>query len=561
MYKYHSRLRCNYVSRLELKASFNLNSSKGVPIRLMVECMNEENTMQEMSIEMLKETAKNVFGIEVIFPYQLLVISNILDAEREILNTEEIATKLDATTSPIMTKVSADNNSTYQDYISNRQIVLFPTGAGKSLCFQLPSLFLKMPTLVIYPLLALMRDQYNKLKNIVNTVMFIGGQSEKEREEAYKQLQTAHIIIANPEVLQNKEILQKIKMRGISHLAIDETHCVSEWGDTFRPAYLKISSIIKEIAPLVITAFTATASEPVLKRMQEVIFEGEAHIIQSSLDRPNLHFSVIPCIIKEPILLQEIEKREKPIVVFTSNRKKCEQLSMLIGFTFPQIQTKFYHAGLQREEKKAVETWFQDAKDAVLVATCAYGMGVDKKDIHTVIHFEAPSTIEAYIQEAGRAGRDKSIIAEAILLWNEEDEQRLTSLASCTNENSHERRAITMLKFIKSRECRRHFLLKALSLSCNDAKEEELPACSTCDVCSGKAFFTAKEISHISSYLGINKINRATLIENVNNANKFWNLQYSKKLIFSLEKMKIIVEDRFFWRGKLKLNRKKMPLL
>ena len=497
----------------------------------------EEKFMQDINEEVLKEKAKNIFGISTIFPYQLLVISNILDAEKAILTAKD------------------DENANIEEMPPSRQIVLFPTGAGKSLCFQLPSLFLKMPTLVIYPLLALMRDQYNKLKNLVNTVMFIGGQTEQEREKACKQLQTAHIIIANPEVLQNREILQAIKKRGISHLAIDEAHCVSEWGDTFRPSYLELSSIIEEIKPNVITAFTATASETVLNRMKELIFKGEAHIIQSSLDRPNLHFSILPCIIKEPMLLQEIEKRKKPIVVFTSNRKRCEQLSRLISFSFPKLQTKFYHAGLQREEKKEVEEWFKDASNAVLVATCAYGMGVDKKDIRTVIHFEAPSTIEAYIQEAGRAGRDKSMIAEAILLWNAEDEKRLTSFTSNPEENSHAHRASVMLNFIKSTQCRRHFLLEALLLKGNEGAE--LPECTTCDVCIGHATFTAKEISSISSYLGIRKIERGVLIDNIKNANKFWNLQYANKLVSALESMNILVKDKFFWRGKLKVNRLK----
>ncbi len=512
--------------------------------------------MQDVSYEMLKEKAKSVFGITTIFPYQLLVISNILDCEKEASQPDLTSQSTVEDAYHLQSCLAPDSDyNTKPEYLPNRQIVLFPTGAGKSLCFQLPSLFLKMPTLVIYPLLALMRDQYNKLKNLVNTVIFIGGQSKEEREEAYNKLTNAHIIIANPEVLQNTEILQKIKSRGISHLAIDEAHCVSEWGDTFRPSYLKVSSIIRELAPCVVTAFTATASESVLNRMKELIFEGEAHIIQSSLDRPNLNFSLLPCIIKEPILLRELEKRAKPLLVFTSNRKRCEQLSRLISATFPHLETKFYHAGLEKEEKKKVEDWFQDARDAVLVATCAYGMGVDKKDIRTVIHFEVPSTIEAYIQEAGRAGRDKNIIAEAILLWNAQDEKRLASFASSSSNTSQDIRTSVMLNFLKSRQCRRHFLLTALSLhSDHSHKDEELPKCTTCDVCSKKAVFTPTEISCITSYLGIHKIERGKLIEKINRANRFWNLQYSNKLVVALESMEIIVQDRFFWKGKLRLK-------
>ena len=515
----------------------------------------------EVSGEVLKEKAKNIFGIEAIFPYQLLVISNILDAERALLQPqkttyqETTSNKEEKTyrTASVADEASNDENTRQAEMPPTRQIVLFPTGAGKSLCFQLPSLFLQKPTLVIYPLLALMRDQYNKLKNLVNTVMFIGGQSRKEREEAFQQLQDAQIIIANPEVLQNDEIIWHLKRRGISHLAIDEAHCVSEWGETFRPSYLKLASIIQELAPLVITAFTATASEPVLEKLKEIIFEGEAHIIQSSLDRPNLHFSILPCVIKEPILLSEIEKREKPLLVFTSNRKKCEQLARLISTTFVELQTKFYHAGLEKDEKKATEIWFQKSKNAVLIATCAYGMGVDKKDIRTVIHFEPPSTIEAYIQEAGRAGRDRTMTARCLLLWNAEDEKRLSSLASAAPKNSPNSRARIMLDFIKSKGCRRHFLLSSLSLKEDDCKE--LPTCTTCDVCSKKAIFVPKEISHIVSYLGFHKILPNELVKNISVNNRFWNQQYSNKLIFALQDMKILVQDKFLWRGKLKLKK------
>lgn len=480
------------------------------------------------SYDEIKEKCEKVFGIKTIFPYQWLVISNILDIEAKY------------------EKVNCNDDVEIQDdgYLG-RQIVLFPTGAGKSLCFQLPSLFLKKPTLVIYPLLALMRDQEKKLKKIVNTVIFIGGQTKQEREDAYKNLKNANIIIANPEVLANKEVLEKIKMRGVSHIAIDEAHCVTEWGETFRSQYLSISSVIKELQPVIITAFTATASPLVLERMKKIIFEGEAHIIMSSLDRPNIFFSVRHCCIKEPVLLEEIEKNKKPIVVFCSSRKRTENISRLINNAFPNLEVRFYHAGLEKNEKEDVEAWFNDAKNAVLVATCAWGMGVDKKDVRTVLHLDAPSTIEAYIQEAGRGGRDRQA-SSALLLWSNEDKKRFSFLGE-----KEKKRANVMIAFAESGVCRREVLLKALSLNQN----EELPICEACDICNGTAKMQANEISSILNYIKNRKISRASLIEEIKNMNKYWNSQNANNCVFYLEKKGILIKDQFLWRGKLKRNK------
>lgn len=478
-----------------------------------------------MTYNEIKESAEKIFGISTIFPYQWLVISNILDMEAKYENALKMG--------------SFENDS----YLC-KQIVLFPTGAGKSLCFQLPSLFLKKPTLVIYPLLALMRDQEKKLKEKVNTVIFIGGQTNLEREENYKKLKNANIIIANPEILANKEILEKIKERGVSHIAIDEAHCVTEWGETFRSQYLSITTIIQELKPTIVTAFTATASPLILERMKKIIFDGEAHVIMSSLDRPNIFFSVRHCCIKEVALLEEIEKNEKPIVVFCSSRKKTENISRLIQNTFNNLGVKFYHAGLEKKEKEEVEAWFDSAKEAVLVSTCAWGMGVDKKDVRTVLHLDAPTTIEAYIQEAGRGGRDRKP-SRALLLWSDEDKKRFSLL----NEKEWER-AQMMISFAESGMCRREVLLRALSLNQN----EELPICETCDICNGSARAYPTEIDSIINYIKNRKIKRATLIERIEKMNKYWNLQNANNFVFYLEQKKILLKAGFLWQGKLKKN-------
>ena len=209
--------------------------------------------------------AMESFGIKYLFPWQRLVIANIMDA------------------------ASGEN----QEVLGN-QIVLLPTGAGKSMCFQVPAMLLSGPTLVIYPLLALMTDQQRRMEEGgIKCVVFRGGQSAEERENSFKMIEEgAKIIIANPEVLSSPALLERLKACGIQHVAIDEAHCVSEWGDSFRPAYLELGRILKELAVPVVTAFTATASPEVLSRVAEVLFEGSAHIVRSESDRPNIHYYV-----------------------------------------------------------------------------------------------------------------------------------------------------------------------------------------------------------------------------------------------------------------------------
>lgn len=380
------------------------------------------------------------FGIKYLYPWQRLVIANIMDA------------------------ASGENQE-----VLGKQIVLLPTGAGKSLCFQIPALLLQGPTLVIYPLLALMNDQYRRMiEGGMKCVIFRGGQSEEERESNFKEIENgAKIIIANPEVLSNQKLLERLSECNICHVAIDEAHCVSEWGDSFRPLYLELGNVLKKLAVPVVTAFTATASPEVLSRIAEVLFEGEAHIVRSESDRPNIHYYVKKVSAKKTaaLILAKIEQR--PMIIFCGSRSRTEDMAQELNTAYGEGTAKFYHAGLEREEKNEVEEWFFKQKNAVLCATCAYGMGVDKKDIHTVVHLDPPLTAEAYIQEAGRGGRDGSV-ANAILLWSQEDSLRFAQFPS----NS---RNAALRHFALDNSCRRQILLDSLGA--------EEAVCSGCDIC------------------------------------------------------------------------------
>ncbi len=423
----------------------------------------ESNEMLETEKDPVLTETERVYGIQYLYPWQRMVVENIFEAEK------------------------------YGE--KGNQIVLLPTGAGKSLCFMVPALFLKGPTLILYPLLALMSDQERRMKEGgQEVVVFRGGQSPEERKQNFEKIANgARFILANPEVLQSETLIEKLKKCHISHIAIDEAHCVSEWGDTFRPAYLTLGDILKKLEVPVVTAFTATASPEVLQRVAEVLFDGEAHIVRSESDRQNIRYYVTWACAKTKALIDTVMKEKRPLIVFCSSRKRTRELALVLQDFLERQDEKdtvrFYHAGLSKEEKKVVEQWFYPKTDAILVSTCAFGMGVDKKDIKTVIHYEAPSTAEAYIQEAGRGGRDGSI-AKAILLWSPLDSRRAKNLLQGS-------RSRVLADFAESSFCRRQVLLDALGA--------EQAACSGCDICEGTFSNIAKDAQSVLHFINKTK--------------------------------------------------------
>ena len=404
-------------------------------------------------------TARKSFGISYLYPWQRLVIANILDASGyfSAVKEEDIACR-------------------------GRQIVLLPTGAGKSLCFLIPALLLNGPTLVIYPLLALMTDQQRRMDDGgVTSVTFRGNQTAEEREENFRKIRNgAKVILANPEVLQNENLINRLSQCGIAHVAVDEAHCVSEWGDSFRPAYLTLGTVLEKLRVPVITAFTATASPEVLNRVAEVLFGGEAHIVRSESDRPNIHYEVRTAYSKKQEALRIAAEEKRPMLIFCGTRANAENMARELNACFGNGTARFYHAGLEKAEKDETEKWFFERTDAVLAATCAYGMGIDKKDIHTVCHAATPKTAEEYIQEAGRSGRDGAP-AKAILLTSYEDR-----LASAQYRQGS--REYAMKRFAETETCRRQVLLDALGA--------EQAVCSGCDLCDRRNGVQIKK--HIS---------------------------------------------------------------
>lgn len=509
---------------------------------------SEKNNDTFTTDDFVTQTAYDNFGIKYLYPWQRLVVANILEAYEYQKNKEEFE--------------NMDENDTF---CKGRQIVLLPTGAGKSLCFQIPALLLDGPSLIIYPLLALMTDQQRRMEEgSLRSVIFRGGQSEEERKQNFQKIKDgAQIILANPEVLQSETLLNQLCEVGIKHIAIDEAHCVSEWGDSFRPAYLGLGKVIKTINPPMITAFTATASPSVLSRVAEILFDGEAHIVRSESDRPNIHYYVRYAAVKKKEALILANTEQRPMIIFCGTRDKCEDMAQELNVCFGDGTSRFYHAGLEKAEKEETEKWFYESKNGILCATCAYGMGVDKKDIKTVVHLEAPATAEAYIQEAGRGGRDGSI-AKAILLWSLDD-----SLNYSVYEKGSQQAA--MRDFAETTDCRRQVLLDALGA--------EKAYCQGCDLCQARQMSEKerKKNMHVADWETTYSIVRRKrnfynedeiethLFERMNEKGRrnigvnVWTHGDTVEVVKQLKDSGKVELDNMFWRGNLRVSKRRPP--
>lgn len=286
-------------------------------------------------------------------------------------------------------------------------VVLLPTGNGKSLCYQVPALVLEGVCIVISPLIALIKDQVESLteKNI-KAIALTSKLSQEEIIIAFDNLQFGgyKFLYLSPEKLQSPFIQDKVRQLNVSFIAIDEAHCISEWGHDFRPSYLKIP-ILKELQPSAhFIALTATATQKVFEDITQNLEIENATIFKKSLKRTNLTYKVIYTENYYTNLLQILNYIKESVIIYTNNRKQTKEINKyLIQQNF---KSTFYHGGLSVDEKNAAyETWIAD-KTPIMVATNAFGMGIDKPNVRVVIHLNIPNSLENYIQEAGRAGRD-----------------------------------------------------------------------------------------------------------------------------------------------------------
>lgn len=522
-----------------------------------------ENFIQEQLNETpdpLSGAVKSLFGLSYLFPYQRLVMTNILEAAQAAGIPVKWPQQEDAGF-PAQTEEASVPAELSDRECSGRQIVILPTGAGKSLCFQLPAMLIEGLTLVIYPILSLMADQERRLREKgFSPVIIRGGQSKEERDEIWEKLENgqSRFIIANPEVLltaQVKERLEKIK---VTHVVIDEAHCVSEWGESFRPSYLEIGSIINSLNPPLVTAFTATASSPVLEKIRKYIFgDLEANLVVGNPDRPNISYSAKGCINRNPAVRDLLIENARPAIVFCSSRPGTEKLARYLRNELAEMgydwhrEIRFYHAGLSREEKAEIEKWLLKNSEAVLCSTCAFGMGVDKADVRTVIHRDCAPSVEAYLQESGRAGRDGEQ-SKAILLWGPEDE---AALARVKTEADHARIS-ALLRYARDTEkCRRHSLLALLDY---DAKGE-VPEKLCCDICEKEANGNLREESSILNFFRRNK-RRFTQNEAASLLAKSETLRWSETdasavIGYLIKTGKLRKTGKFPWKGRITVKK------
>ncbi len=369
---------------------------------------------------------------------------------------------------------------------------IMPTGGGKSLCYQIPALLLEGVTLVISPLISLMRDQVMALKNTGVAAAYINSSlTPAQIRLVYRNIRSGmyKIIYVAPERLLTDSFLEAIQARKVSLVTVDEAHCISQWGQDFRPSYLKIVDFLNILTPRpVVSAFTATATETVRQDIAQILQLRDPLRVVTGFDRPNLRFEVRRPKQKLPALIELVQqRRDKAGIVYCATRKAVEEVCENLQLN--GIAATRYHAGLPDEERRDNQEDFLYDRKTVMVATNAFGMGIDKSNVSYVIHYNMPQSLESYYQEAGRAGRDGAE-AECILLYAPGDVQTAKYLIqhpALSGELSQEEleqkqrqdleRLDVMVNYCKTQECLRGYILDYFG-------QEHESFCGNCSNCS-----------------------------------------------------------------------------
>ena len=365
----------------------------------------------------------------------------------------------------------------------NDVLAIMPTGGGKSICYQVPALLLDGITLVISPLISLMKDQVDALKTMgINAIYINSSLSSKDFNEILENIRNDEykIIYVAPERLDSYEFTNLIKDKNISQIAVDEAHCVSQWGHDFRVSYTKIYSFIESlISRPVVTAFTATASQEVREDIITSLRLNNPDIYITGFNRENLSINIVKSSSKNKYLIDYLENHKKESgIIYAATRKDVEKI--YDGLYKRGYLVSKYHAGLSQEERKINQEDFINDKIDIMVATNAFGMGIDKPNIRWVIHYNMPQSIENYYQEIGRAGRDNQK-SECILLFSPGDIHIQQYLIDISIENpkrklfQHEKLQ-QMKDLIYSNDCYRKSILSYFG-------ESLLEECNNCSNC------------------------------------------------------------------------------
>ena len=362
-------------------------------------------------------------------------------------------------------------------------LVLMPTGGGKSLCYQIPALLREGVGVVVSPLIALMRDQVEALRQAgVRAACLNSSLSFREAREVEAALDAGRLdlLYVAPERLLGERTLDRLSRLRIALFAIDEAHCVSQWGHDFRPEYLQLSVLPRRFPEVPRIALTATADEPTRREIIQRLGLGEARVFVSGFDRPNIRYAVVPKASAREQLRRFLEERHRGDagIVYCLSRRKVEQTAEWLQDQ--GVDALSYHAGLEADERRRNQDRFVRREGVVMVATIAFGMGIDKSDVRFVAHLDLPKSVEAYYQETGRAGRD-GMPADAWMAYGIQDVVTLRQMvegseAGPDRKRLELRKLDAMLGYCELTTCRRRALLAYFG-------ESRDGPCGNCDNC------------------------------------------------------------------------------